>query len=202
MRMIIMVCLLLGIAVDTPATSHWTVDPHQFQYDMTVYARLNVVTVDDYEVAAFCGDECRGVAKVLTVDENVSILCIRIRSNVNSDEPIAFRSWKSSTGEEKMLNEQIIFDAQTVLGTPSEPFMLTLGNIMLGDANGDGVIDALDASLILQYVAHKFGDENTDFIRAAADANNSGEIDALDASLVLQHAAKKIDINEIENNGE
>lgn len=66
-----------------------------------------------------------------------------------------------------------------------------------GDANGDDVVDALDASLILQYVAHKFGDENEDFIKEAADANNGNEIDALDASLVLQHAAKKIDLNEI-----
>lgn len=67
-----------------------------------------------------------------------------------------------------------------------------------GDANGDDVVDALDASLILQYVAHKFGDENTDFIKEAADTNNGDEVDALDASLVLQHAAKKIDLNELE----
>lgn len=67
-----------------------------------------------------------------------------------------------------------------------------------GDANGDDVVDALDASLILQYVAHKFGDENTDFIKEAADTNNGDEVDALDASLVLQHAAKKINLNELE----
>jgi hypothetical protein len=57
------------------------------------------------------------------------------------------------------------------------------------------VVDALDASLILQFVAHKFGDEKTDFIKEAADTNNGEEVDALDASLVLQHAAKKIDLN-------
>ena len=64
-----------------------------------------------------------------------------------------------------------------------------------GDANGDDVVDALDAALILHYVAHKFGDENTAFIKEAADTNDGNEIDALDASLVLQHAAKKIDLN-------
>ena len=184
MRMIIMVCLLLGIAVDTPATSHWTVDPHQFQYDMTVYARLNVVTVDDYEVAAFCGDECRGVAKVLTVDENVSILCIRIRSNVNSDEPIAFRSWKSSTGEEKMLNEQITFDAQTVLGTPSEPFMLTIGNIMRGDANGDHEIGMPDVMFLVNYI---LGNPAETFNANAADANQDGEIGMPDVMFIVQY---------------
>lgn len=67
-----------------------------------------------------------------------------------------------------------------------------------GDVNGDNDVDALDAALVLQYVAHKFGDENTDFIIETANVNDSEEgIDALDASLILQHAAKKIDLNTI-----
>ena len=74
-----------------------------------------------------------------------------------------------------------------------------IGVFRRGDANGDDVVDALDASLILQYVAHKFGDDNSDFIKEAADTNDGDEVDALDASLVLQHAAKKIDLNEIES---
>lgn len=74
-----------------------------------------------------------------------------------------------------------------------------IGVFRSGDANGDDTVDALDASLILQYVAHKFGDDNNDFIKEVANTNNGDEVDALDASLVLQHAAKKIDLNEIES---
>lgn len=66
-----------------------------------------------------------------------------------------------------------------------------------GDTNGDDDVDALDASLILQYVAHQFGDENADFIKETANTNNGEGVDALDASLVLQHAAKKIDLKDI-----
>ena len=73
-----------------------------------------------------------------------------------------------------------------------------IGIFKTGDANGDNEVDALDASLILQYVAHKFDDENSDFIKEVANTNNGDEVDALDASLVLQHAAKKINLNEIE----
>lgn len=73
-----------------------------------------------------------------------------------------------------------------------------IGIFKTGDANGDNEVDALDASLILQYVAHKFDDENSDFIKEVANTNNGDEVDALDASLVLQHAAKKIDLNDIE----
>ena len=72
-----------------------------------------------------------------------------------------------------------------------------IGIFRRGDVNGDDEVDALDSSLILQYVAHKFGDENTEFIRETADTNDGDEVDALDASLVLQHAAKKLSINEI-----
>ena len=67
-----------------------------------------------------------------------------------------------------------------------------------GDANGDDTVDALDASLILQYAAHKFDDDNDSFIKEAANTNSGEEVDALDASLVLQHASKKIDLNEID----
>ena len=58
------------------------------------------------------------------------------------------------------------------------------------------MVDALDSSLILQYAAHKIGDDSTDFISESADVNDGDDVDALDASLVLQHAAKKIDLNE------
>lgn len=55
-----------------------------------------------------------------------------------------------------------------------------------GDANNDGVVDAQDASLVLQYVAKKI-----DTIQNA-DVNNDGVVDAQDASLILQYVAKKI----------
>ena len=88
-------------------------------------------------------------------------------------------------------------------------FTLTGGTVPAGNAallvftihvadDIDNDVDALDAALVLQYVAHKFGDENTDFIIETANVNDSEEgIDALDASLILQHAAKKIDLNTI-----
>lgn len=75
-----------------------------------------------------------------------------------------------------------------------------IGVFRNGDANGDDAVDALDSSLILQYVAHKFSNDNDGFIKEAADTNDADEVDALDASLVLQHAAKKIELNKIDKN--
>jgi len=59
-----------------------------------------------------------------------------------------------------------------------------------GDVNGDGMINALDAALILQYDA-KLIDE-TQLDKTAADVNGDGQVNALDSSLILQYDAKLI----------
>lgn len=81
------------------------------------------------------------------------------------------------------------------LKEPETEASLSVGEVTRkGDVNGDGEINAQDASLILQYVARKFGDNQEGFKKKAADANGDGEQSAQDASLILQHAAKKIDL--------
>lgn len=62
----------------------------------------------------------------------------------------------------------------------------------LGDINGDKMIDAVDASLILQeYALISTGNDFTftDNQKSVADINNDSLIDAVDASLILQYYA-------------
>jgi hypothetical protein len=54
----------------------------------------------------------------------------------------------------------------------------------LGDANANGVVNAIDATLILQHAAGLAGS-----VSDRADVNQDGRIDALDAALVLQAIA-------------
>ena len=56
--------------------------------------------------------------------------------------------------------------------------------IIYGDANGDGVVDLTDASLIQQYLA---GYDVT--VETSADANGDGVVDLTDASLIQQYLA-------------
>lgn len=66
--------------------------------------------------------------------------------------------------------------------------------ILYGDVNGDGNIDALDASSVLTHYALKStGNKSklTDKQVAAADFNTDGAVDALDASAILTYYAKK-----------
>ena len=55
-----------------------------------------------------------------------------------------------------------------------------------GDANGDGDVDALDASLVLQQSA---GLLPALACPTNADVNHDGQLDARDAALLLQHDA-------------
>ena len=57
--------------------------------------------------------------------------------------------------------------------------------VRCGDVNGDGHIDGMDATLLLQYAAGWRVEVN----KTAADANGDGHIDGMDATLLLQYAA-------------
>ncbi len=59
--------------------------------------------------------------------------------------------------------------------------------VELGDANGDGEIDNLDAAAVLKYDAGEIDEISN------CDVNNDGEIDNLDAALILKYDAGIID---------
>ena len=54
-------------------------------------------------------------------------------------------------------------------------------NVEPGDANGDGEIDVLDATLIIYYILGRYPALNLDW----ADINGDGDVDILDANLVI-----------------
>ena len=59
----------------------------------------------------------------------------------------------------------------------------------VGDVNGDGVISANDATLIMRYVAKLISEIN----ESVADVNGDGVISANDATLIKRYVAKLID---------
>lgn len=84
-------------------------------------------------------------------------------------------------------------DAKTVNGTatcsehPQDPTAPPPGSDpkVAGDANCDGVVNAIDASLVLQFdagIIHSLTCEDADY-------NHNGHVDSLDAALILQKDA-------------
>lgn len=62
--------------------------------------------------------------------------------------------------------------------------------VVYGDVDGNGKVEAFDASLVLQYVVGKISEN--DIAVLAADADGNGKVEAYDASLVLQYVVGKI----------
>jgi hypothetical protein len=69
---------------------------------------------------------------------------------------------------------------------------------VFGDVNGDGLITAVDARIILQVVAGS--KEETEIIKTNGDLNNDGNITAVDARIILQVVAEIISAPERPDN--
>ena len=180
------VCLEWMIAMTVVAyaqgnESGWTVNPYEYQYDMTVWGQLNIddaVITDysNYEVAAFVGDECRGVAEVNNQGGS-SRLYIRIRSNSTSGEKITFKLFDKTEGKPKRIAETIEFESNGQVGIPSSPTTLTLAKYTPGDVNDDGRINVADIVAIRRLNA---GLDDGKFIKEAADVNGDGRTNVAD----------------------
>lgn len=185
----IFVCAALLLTMSTvlhAGDSGWTVNPNAYQYDMTIYGKLVVgdaVVTDfsNYEVGAFVGDECRGVATVYS-QSGYTWLNIRVRSNSVSGETVVFKLFNKTTNETYTLTETIAFESLGQVGQPSNPTPLTLSDKLLGDANGDGEVNIGDFTAIAAYI---LGNPPSTFIENVADVNSDGEINVGDLTALI-----------------
>jgi hypothetical protein len=128
--------LLLCLSLCTMAQgSHWTVNIYDYQYDMTSYLLLRhngepITNYEDYELAAFVGDECRGVAEFQTVtlvdNTKRTYGYLRIRSNLAGEETVSFMGYQKSTGKVIKALETLTFKAMGLQGLPSNPFIINI----------------------------------------------------------------------------
>lgn len=187
LRLFVCAALLLTMSTVLHAgDSGWTVNPNAYQYDMTIYGKLVVgdaVVTDfsNYEVGAFVGDECRGVAIVYS-QSGYTWLNIRVRSNSESGETVVFKLFNKTTNETSTLTETIAFESLGQVGQPSNPTPLTLSDKLLGDANGDGEVNILDFTTIASYI---LGNPQATFNADVADINSDGNINVLDLTALV-----------------
>ena len=101
--------LLVSHAARAQNKSGWSCSETGWQYDMTVFAVVAysngspVEEQSNYEVAAFVGDECRGVADIWTAGTS-KVFYLRVHSNTTSGENITFicegrAEWQGSNKE-------------------------------------------------------------------------------------------------------
>lgn len=180
-----MLCAVLWYQTATSGT--WNVNPSDFRYDMSLYFQptiegKSVALSEGYELAAFCGDECRGVGSWEKVDGHDAYYgYMRIRSNQEQGDTISFKLRKKSNSQEWEYKNALIFKSDQTVGLPSSLQKLFFGFIP-GDVNGDGIISITDAVGIVNFV---IGANVSGLNANAADANGDGSISITDAVYVV-----------------
>lgn len=187
-----LVMLLLATTFLHAQESGWSVNPRDYQYDMTIYAQLvvegqAVSDYENYEVAAFVGDECRAVGEVFS-QEGYTWVYLRPRSNAASGETVTIKVYDKAKGRALRTNESFSFQSQGQEGEPSSPVNLTMKMYTLGDVNDDGFIDIADVTSVLAIMA---GNGGENLIEDAADVNEDGFVDIADVTSILSIMAGK-----------
>ena len=185
--LICLVGLFISSTILHAQGSGWEVNPHDYQYDMTLYAQLSadesiVTDYANYEIAAFVGDECRGIAEVKS-QGGYTWLYLRVRSNVASGESISFKIFDAEAGKAFNAIESVSFASSGQEGMPSSPITLTLKRYTLGDVNDDGEIDVSDVQDLIDLV---LSSDDLNF-NPACDFNEDGEIDVSDIQALIDY---------------
>lgn len=129
----------------------WNVNPSDFRYDMSLYFALadrSLEDLDNYEIAAFVDDECRGVAEKIALTGDESCLYMRIRSNESKGSQVEFRMREKNSEGYILLKPEngsdFIFEADKRVGMPSEPFILARYFNVEVAAGANGTVEFTD----------------------------------------------------------
>ena len=182
-----LISVLFSMTILHAQDSQWSVNPYDYKYDMTIYAKVvyegaEVSDYSNYEIGAFVGNECRGVGDVQTKDSYTWVY-LRVRSNQASGEKLIFKLYDKSTGRTSVIkpSQVIAFSSQGMIGKPSSPVTLEKPSYTLGDVNEDGIIDIADVVAASQLAA---GVADSKYNSLAADANLDGKINIADVVMI------------------
>ena len=126
----------LNLNVVKPLPDDWKVNPSDFELSMNFIAQLRIngeISRDQNDqVAAFVGDQCRGIAKLkynATLDNYQAF--ISVYSNSENNEEIQFRIWNASDGQvHRDVTPSYFFESNEVKGTLLQPEILNAVDVL------------------------------------------------------------------------
>ncbi|MDE6632045.1 MAG: InlB B-repeat-containing protein, partial [Muribaculaceae bacterium] len=118
---------------------------------MSLYFRLvdeDLEDLEKYEIGAFVGDECRGLAEKLELTGGESCLYMRIRSNESSGESVDFLLRDKQTGDTVIVKPKdgsaFLFKSGSRVGMPSDPFVMARFYNVVVKTEGKGSVKFTD----------------------------------------------------------
>jgi len=109
--------------------SEWMVNPHAYEFNgaITLSIENREDSPGDY-IAAFVGNECRGVAEYVDFpfdDEDKGIYILMVYSNMDKEEEITFKYYNGAGDVVIDYTESIDFTLDMVVGDGFKPFSLS-----------------------------------------------------------------------------
>ena len=112
----------------------WSVNPKDFEFSMNVIGRVEIknVPMDDEDdiVAAFIGEECRGVAHPKYMERyDGNFITMDIYGNNEAGEEVTFRAYDASTGTLYPVitpDRDITFEPLALVGKYDKPVIFTI----------------------------------------------------------------------------
>ena len=108
----------------------WKVDPSDFRFDGDITAE---VFIDDVPItnggilAAFAGDQCRGIQKTaMTGPTGKYVFIVRCYSNVANGEILSFKFYDADNNKIYDIEEKVEFESNMILGNALDPYPLNI----------------------------------------------------------------------------
>ncbi|QZE15922.1 T9SS type A sorting domain-containing protein [Halosquirtibacter laminarini] len=126
-RLIVIIALLFSLR-GVAAPPNWTVQIHKFEFSMTMIGTVEVdhifMTQKDDMIAAFVGDECRGVSKIYVSSEK-HVAYMIVYGNISYDDPdkVHFKVYDSNSDRVVDMNNLIDFKINGIFGSTPNPYL-------------------------------------------------------------------------------
>lgn len=107
---------------------YWTPESNKYQDNMTLTSVISIdgeeLRSEDYEIAMFDGDECRGTVR-LKYEEAIDRYLAYLLVHGDTSDELNFRLYNHTTKKAYSFNKSIMFKANAIYGSPTDPYVIS-----------------------------------------------------------------------------
>jgi hypothetical protein len=166
---------------------HWTNNAHAYPSNMTMLAVVELDGVelgsDNYEIAAFASDGCRGSIRLSYVEPiNRYVAFLTVAGN--EAKGLRFALFNTLTGETVLeADEQVTYESDAALGTFDEPFVLHFRQTTgVNEANASALVypNPTDSKVTVEALGMRHVSVTNTLGQVLYDADINGDMMQLD----------------------